>query len=27
VLRGGILAEQHALAWCDEILQAFRSER
>lgn len=27
VLRGGILAEQHGLTWCDEILQAFRSER
>jgi DNA-binding PadR family transcriptional regulator len=27
VLRGGILAEQHALAWCDEVLQAFGSER
>jgi DNA-binding PadR family transcriptional regulator len=27
VLRAGILAEQHGLNWCDEILQAFGSER
>jgi DNA-binding PadR family transcriptional regulator len=27
VLRGGILAEQHGLSWCDEILQAFGRER
>lgn len=27
VLRGGILAEQAGIAWCDEILQAFGSER
>lgn len=27
VLRGGILAEQGGLAWCDEILQAFEVER
>ena len=27
VLRAGILAEQHGLIWCDEILQAFGSER
>ncbi|MCW2752569.1 MAG: PadR family transcriptional regulator [Aeromicrobium sp.] len=27
VLRAGILAEQHGLIWCDEILQAFGRER
>ncbi|MDR7085580.1 DNA-binding PadR family transcriptional regulator [Aeromicrobium panaciterrae] len=27
VLRGGILAEQTGMAWCDEILQAFEAER
>ncbi len=27
VLRGGILAEQGGLAWCDEILQALGAER
>ncbi len=27
VLRGGILAEQHGLTWCDEILQALGRER
>ncbi len=27
VLRGGILAEQTGLAWCEEILQAFGVER
>ena len=26
VLRGGILAEQTGLAWCDEILHAFGEE-
>ncbi len=27
VLRGGILAEQTGMTWCDEILQAFEAER
>ena len=27
VLRGGILAEQAGIAWCDEVLQAFEAER
>jgi len=27
VLRGGMLAEQTGIDWCDEILQAFGSER
>jgi len=27
VLRGGMLAEQTGIAWCDEILQVFGSER
>ncbi|MDX6278252.1 MAG: hypothetical protein QOJ72_2380 [Nocardioidaceae bacterium] len=27
VLRAGILAERHGITWCDEILQAFGSDR
>jgi hypothetical protein len=27
VLRGGIRAEESFVAWCDEVIQAMRSER